>query len=294
MFKDHEESRKRRALVLRGHDGIGAMAVQMLALRGWRVSVHVPINAEAGSEEAAQLMVLAEARAQKIGGEEVVFDDGGQPGDPWWDDGRAAAVRLIHGLTDDGDVYDAVIDTIGGRDIREASERLLKSTGKVNPHREELAVASLDGPAPPNRSEKKAGIGQFTTLVGEVPERVIPTTADSFRAGLRSLKLGGGGSSGEDVNGVKTKVGYAWISVAQDVDWEGEDIAATIGNVVRLALEYNVTPVVKRPSTADEFPGPEHQWQSGIMPLEKTPEIFVNGDSPLCGGGTMAINIAGP
>ncbi|PPQ85590.1 hypothetical protein CVT26_009185, partial [Gymnopilus dilepis] len=41
---DHAQGYRRRALVLRGHDGPGAMAVQMLVRRGWRVSVHVPFS----------------------------------------------------------------------------------------------------------------------------------------------------------------------------------------------------------------------------------------------------------
>ncbi|KAJ2932460.1 hypothetical protein H1R20_g4623, partial [Candolleomyces eurysporus] len=129
LLSDHEPNRRRRALVLRGHDGIGAMAIQMLVLRGWRVSAHVPVPGSHDTEDAKRYMSEAEDRVRKLGGEEVVFDDGGLAHDPWWDDGRAAAVRVIDGLREDGDVFDAVLDTMGGREIREASERLLRSNG---------------------------------------------------------------------------------------------------------------------------------------------------------------------
>ncbi|RXW23585.1 hypothetical protein EST38_g2270 [Candolleomyces aberdarensis] len=294
LLSDHEHNRRRRALVLRGHDGIGAMAIQMLVLRGWRVSAHVPVPGSHDTEDAKRYMSEAEDRVRKLGGEEVVFDDGGLPHDPWWDDGRAAAVRVIDGLREDGDVFDAVLDTMGGREIREASERLLRSNGgpdaaPAGGATGAKAVLSLDGNTPWGKNQRRSGIGQFTTLVGETPERIIPTTADNFRAGLRSLKFssGSGGSVGEE----KTKVGYAWISVAQDVDWEGDDVADSIGHVLRLALEHGVKPVVARASTRDEY-SPEYAWQSGVIPFEKAPDIFINGDGPLSAGGTMVVKVA--
>ncbi|KAJ2918248.1 hypothetical protein MD484_g2172, partial [Candolleomyces efflorescens] len=294
LKSDHEEKRRRRALVLRGHDGVGAMVVQMLVLRNWRVSVHVPVPGAHDTEDARRYMSESEERVRKIGGEEVIFDDGGLTHDPWWDDGRAAAVRVIDGLREDGDVFDAVLDTMGGREIREASERLLRSNGGPDAmppggatgHK---AVLSLDNNTPRGRDVRRKGIGQFTTLVGEVPERVIPTTADNFRAGLRSLKFSSG--NGTFVGDDMTKVGYAWISAAQDVDWEGENVAESIGHVLRLALEHGVRPIVPRASTRDEY-SPEYAWQPGVIPFEKAPDIFINGDGPLSAGGTMVVKVA--
>ena len=37
-------------------------------------------------------------------------------------------------------------------------------------------------------------------------------------------------------------MGYAWVSVAQDVDWEGQDVGETLGAVVRLALAGQLRP----------------------------------------------------
>lgn len=292
LLSDHEPERKRRALVLHGHDGVGAMLVKMLSTRGWRVSVHVPVPGPHEEEHTKRFMLQAEDRVRNLGGEEVVFDDGGMVGDPWWDDGRVAAVRVINGLREDGDVFDAVLDTLGGREIREAAERLLRSNGFVTTDGEGRAITQLDGQSPDNKGVKKTGPGQFTTLVGEVPERVIPTTADNFRAGLRSLMFAGGGAGSASANGEeKVKVGYAWISVAQDVDWEGDDIATILGNTVRLALEHDCCPPVQRICVSDEY-SPEYEWREGVVPLDKTPDVFVNGDSPLSSGGTIVVRIA--
>lgn len=270
---DHDNGRRRRAFVLRGHNGAGAMAVQMLVLRGWRVSVHVPFPPLLSEEAGESYMAHMEERVRTLGGEEVIFDDGG--GTESRDDGRAAAVRVIDGLRVDGDVFDAVLDTIGGKAIREASERLLRSCGGVN------------GQNPPGKSQKK-GIGHFTTLVGDAPERPIPTAGDNFRAGLRSLKFGDGSAGADRDEGKGGKVGYAWVSVAQDVDWEGEDVGESIGAVLKLALEDGV-----RPWTAIGREGDNENWtKTNVVPFERTPNVFVD-EGPLGYGGTAVIKIVG-
>src|SRR5271168_110342 len=77
------------------------------------------------------------------------------------------------------------------------------------------------------------GMGQFTTLVGDVPERPMPSAGDNFRTGLRSFRFGsndnGAGNAGVG-NGDEgnAEVGYAWVSVAQHVDGEGEDTLASV------------------------------------------------------------------
>ncbi|GAW02177.1 acyl- dehydrogenase [Lentinula edodes] len=102
-INEHEEgSRRRRALVLRGHDGVGAIAVQMLVKRGWRVCVHAsflrdPELVEEGSREERVYMESVERRVRRWGAEEVVFDDGGgsdpEGGGGGCEDGVAAVVR---------------------------------------------------------------------------------------------------------------------------------------------------------------------------------------------------------
>lgn len=319
-FGDHENGRRRRALVLKGHDGVGAMAVQMFVLRGWRVCVHVPFiasppNVPTTSAIADRFMEEVEDRIRSWGAEEVIFDDGEVVGE---DEGRGAIVRVIDGLREDGDVFDAVLDTVGGKEVREAAERLLRSPGRR---------AGSDESA----SGKKAtarGMGQFTTVVGDSPERPIPSAGDLFRAGLRSLKFGGGGGGGSSVGSMERgssenvslrnhdskggKVGYAWVNISQDVDWEGKDVGETIGSVMELALKYGIKPWVgtgyavengfnlgrrgiptppsaEIDSTSSLEPG--HWEGSRVVPFDRTPNVFVDG-GPLTNGGSVVVKIA--
>jgi NADPH:quinone reductase-like Zn-dependent oxidoreductase len=281
---EHPQGRRRRVLVLRGHDGVGAMAVQLLAKRGWEVSVHVPFSASSttydptttGTEHVDPFPMNIQERARDWGADEIIFDE--EAGDGI-DDGRIAAIRVMESLREDGDVFDAILDTVGGKEVREAGERLLRSAGVAT------ATSSVYGNEPPmsprGRDKAKSGVGQFTTLVGDVPERPIPTTADHFRAGLRSFGVESGVRNGDegtttDMRG--NKVEYAWVSVAQDVDWEGEDISETLSSVLRLALEERVRPVI----------GARYR----IVPFEQAPYVFVD-KGPLGHGCNVVVKIAG-
>ena len=275
---EHPQDRRRRVLVLRGHDGVGAMAVQILAKRGWKVSVHVPFSASStndpavtGTEHGDRLPGSIQERARDWGADEIIFDE--EVGDGI-DDGRIAAIRVIESLREDGDVFDAILDTVGGREVREAGERLLKSAGGVT------NTPSVYGGFPePSMPRARRGVGQFTTLVGDVPERPIPTTADLFRAGLRSFGAESGNRNDEGTADMRgNKVGYAWVSVAQDVDWEGEDIGETLSSVLRLALEERVRPVIGAPYR--------------VVPFEQAPHVFVD-RGPLGHGCNVVVKIAG-
>ncbi|CAA7259558.1 unnamed protein product [Cyclocybe aegerita] len=299
VMTDHDCGHRRRVLVLRGHDGVGAMAVQMLVQRGWRVSVHVPFSSvPANASQAAgdEFMRTVEERARLWGADEVIFDDGEEGGGV--DDGRMAAVRVINTLWEDGDVFDAILDTIGGKEVREAGERLLRSQGKqtsLTPGKgrttspAKVSISSLN----------RHGVGQFTTLVGDVPERAIPSAGDNFRAGLRSLRIGSTDSpndsharmaeqvSAGDLKGPSSgRVGYAWVSVVQDVDWEGSDVGETLGTVLRLALEDGIRPFV------EVEPGRGMMGRPRVVPFEKAPYVFVD-NGPLGDGGTVVVKIAG-
>jgi NADPH:quinone reductase-like Zn-dependent oxidoreductase len=230
-----------RALVLRGHDGAGGVAVQILVRRGWRVCVHVPMLCAA--EDERKYMRDVENRVRGWGAEEVLFDDGAE----------GAVARVIEGLIE---AFDAVLDTVGGRDVWEAGDRLLRG-GRC---------------------------GLFTTLVGDKPDRAIPSAGDHFRAGLRSLMPGKRGrrrgvsvEEWKEKDGGKGKVGYAWVSVAQDVDWEGEDVKESLRAVLGMALESGVKP-----------------WTGKVVPFEKTPEVFArDGRELLRDGGTVVVRIVG-
>ena len=276
----------RRALVLRGHDGAGAMAAQMLIQRGWRVSVHVPFScvpADATQELADGFMRIVEDRAREWGADEVIFDDG-EAADG--DDGRAAAVRVIETLREEGDIFDVVLDTVGGKEVREAGERLLKSNGSP-PADGSVSVSSL---SPTTTPIKRRGVGLFTTLVGDTPERPIPSAADAFRANLRSFRFGAesgngkanGTNVGSDIEGM---VGYAWVSVAHEVsEWEGADVRETLRAVLALAMEDGIRPLVEDVGGGLGRPR--------VVPFEKTPGVFVN-NGPLSDGGTLVVRIAG-
>ncbi|KIK65786.1 hypothetical protein GYMLUDRAFT_39314 [Collybiopsis luxurians FD-317 M1] len=299
-----EEGHRRRALVLRGHDGVGAMAVQMLVKRGWRVCVHASLmdpELEEGSREERVYMEGVERRVRRWGAEEVVFDDGGGgdggsgSGSGGEDDGTAAVVRVIERLIGDGDVFDAVLDTVGGKEVWEASERLLRNTGVSAPDPVLASTSSLKSTLGMGMGMKKRkkgvemeagnpshGTGQFTTLVGDTPGRPIPAAGDLFKAGLRSLKSthknGQDGAGDEAVKrGGYGRVGYAWVSVAQDVDWEGEDVRDSVAAVVKMAIGEGVRPWVG---------GSE----GGVVPFERTPKVFV-ANGPLSNGGTVVVKI---
>lgn len=348
---------RRRVLVLRGHDGVGAMAVQMFVQRGWRVCAHVPFAAsyrlpptstaniihkengngtphrkEPTNEPGERFMNAIEERVQAWGAEEVIFDDGGdwdgdgendgdahQYVDGDRDDGRAAAVRVIDGLRHDGDIFDAVLDTIGGKDVREAAERLLRCTSVVstgnsaNASKADMSTPSQ--PPPPThplrslsvlssksrfkaKPQKRRGMGHFTTLVGDAPDRPVPTAGDHFRAGLRSLRFGSGKgpadvvvdpavAANSNTTPTASNVGYAWVSAAQDVDWDGDDIHESIAAVLRMALEGGVRPWVGEDVSTSPRGG------SRRVPFERTPDVFVD-DGPLAHGATAVVKVAAP
>lgn len=275
----------KRVLVLRGHDGVGAMAVQMLAKHGWKVCAHAVLpttfrqNPEA--EEEAYMMTV-ESRVASWGAEEVIFD--------------SETVGVLERLLEDGDVFDAILDTVGGKDVWEASERLLRNVPSVEEEEEPLSAPQKRGFLRRRKTTGKSGsveiIGkQFTTVVGDTPERAIPTAKDHFKAGMRSMK------SGPDVNSsqappssastpnvtlrrknVNVHVGYSWISVGQDVDVDGEDIRDSLGCILRMEGI--------RPYIADE----------NVLPLESAPKAFrrepVGNSGMLMGNGTAVVRIA--
>ena len=94
-------------------------------------------------------------------------------------------MRMLDGLRNDGEVFDAVLDTVGGKRVWEAAERLLRVCG----------AGSIPSAAPSSvQNQKRYGNGQFTTVVGDNPSRVVPSAGDHFRAGLRSWRIGGNSS----------------------------------------------------------------------------------------------------
>ncbi|THH27719.1 hypothetical protein EUX98_g6466 [Antrodiella citrinella] len=307
------------ALILLGHDGPGSMAVQMLSKRGVTVVAQVPLSAvrsrksadeeewtdvgetfqanrngnAAGSSsrpngsakhtQARESRI--EARLRAWGAHEVCI------GDP---------LEVIERLAVDGRAFDAVIDTVGGADIWLASQTLL------------LAVSQSGG-------NNHSSHTQFTTLVGDNPAKLIPSAQDNLRSGFRSIRRAitvpmtetedskkqqaspskssttslplmrkqsvRSASKARTVT-VKRTVGYAWVSAAADVDYEGEDIRDALGSVVGMVEEGWI-----RPWIGDE----EDLDDTRVVPFERSPEVFRRDDKGPVGlledGGTCVVKI---
>lgn len=281
-----------RALVLRGHVGVGAMITQILVRAGWKVTVHVPVpefppstdpklsrtytqdtlsSDEAGDEE-HEFAVGIESRVKAWGAHEVLFARV-----IGTEDDAASAIAIMQQLEQEEAPFDAVLDTLGGRPVWAAGAALL----------------GVDG-----------GKGRFVTLIGDTPARVIPSTRDHFKAGMRANGLGKAkreedqrsigrraSTSRQSLDTIRTtatsisertmakmgQVGYAWMSVDSDVDWHGRDVRETLGAVVRLALaapKNRVRPHIE-----------------GVVPFERAPELFEGGE--LTRGRTAVIKVVG-
>ncbi|KAI0723529.1 hypothetical protein C8Q76DRAFT_615726 [Earliella scabrosa] len=234
---------------------------------------------------------------------------------------------VLRQLGEDGQSFDMVLDTVGGVQVWEAAQKLLTMDWTVSASRSSASLASRNGsidlsrdpaapsPAPangdvagpnskPSKTKSTISHAQFTTLVGDTPHRAIPTAQDNLRSGLRSLKRSmstsssAGAPGGRSGHAVLTKgggrrerrvVGYAWVSVAADVDFEGEDVRDSLAAVMRMAEAGWLRP----PGVAGEGEGDEGK----VVPFERAPEVFRRGVAgprgPLAEGGTCAVRIVG-
>jgi len=309
------------ALVLLGHDGPGAMAVQMLSKRGVTVCAHVPGSAVRtrklsdedgwtdvgethpvdgnghaagsalklnGSVETPRVQESSvEARLRAWGAQDVCI------GDP---------LEVIERLAVEGRSFDAVIDTVGGASIWSASQKLL------------LAVPSAD--------RNLSSHAQFTTLVGDNPAKPIPSAQDNLRSGFRSIRRAitvpfPAVSETEGIRRhvspskssttslplvrkhsrqrsmsksrtvtVKRTVGYAWVSAAADVDYEGEDIRDALGSVVGMVEEGWIRPWIGDDGEMED---------KRVVPFDRSPEVFRRDDRGPVGlledGGTCVVKI---
>ncbi|KAI0699853.1 hypothetical protein BC835DRAFT_508071 [Cytidiella melzeri] len=348
---DVEVNRSRpAALVLQGHDGTGALAVQMLAKRGIKVSVQVPDSAarddtnEDDGEDVDERPVIdrrhpsgsvkgslrqtrfdrLEARLRAWGVEEVCV---------------GAPLEVLERLVEDGRSFDVILDAVGGNDVWETSRRLLLAdpehdTARQQPSLGDPSTPSITASGAPSSlglskassraNHKTLALTQFTTLVGDTPSRPIPSAQDTLRSGFRSIKRSSssrskshdrGGSvsptksstslaltspSKDSLGSVlrrgnswrgrpkapKRTVNYAWVSVAADVDYEGEDVRDSLGAVVRMVEEGWIKPWVGDRDGVDGVKS---------VPFDKAPEVFRRGaDGPvglLRDGGTCVVRI---
>lgn len=114
---DLEDSPSISALVLQGHDGAGALAVQELVAARFRVTVQIPpatpLPDGKVNEKDVLSVRLAEERVRRYGASNVIIDDPG------------TAVNSL-----EANSYDLVIDTVGGKAIWDACRRVLRSNGQ--------------------------------------------------------------------------------------------------------------------------------------------------------------------
>jgi hypothetical protein len=264
------ESRLRRVLVLDGHSGVGALSVQILARRGWKVIAHVSSEAISSTGDPALSSSSAfkklERRLRRWGVEDVCI-------------GEATAVITKLGercrARPEEYVIDGVLDTIGGLDIWNAAQKHILSRPS-KPLKPELSPMA-DDPIPP----------QFTTLVGDDKERTIPSAQDHFKAGFRSMK-----------RAMNAACGYAWISVAADIDGEGLDVRDALAGLVKWVEETRgqVKPYVEDQEPSNSTFGSEDGTEkstidSAVVVLENAPLVFADGAKRLAYGGNVIVKV---
>jgi hypothetical protein len=165
------------------------------------------------------------------------------------DDGAAGAViRILEGLLEDAEEFDAILDTVGGRGVW--------ACGK-----QESGYYALE--------DVDCSQLSWATCRRSFYGRVM--VSEAGKEGQANWERNDGKVKG------KGKVGYAWVSVAQDVDWEGEDVKESLRVVVGLALEKGVRP-----------------WVGRVVPFGRAPQVFAHkGRELLRDGLTAVVKIVG-
>jgi len=326
-----------RILVLHGHAGPGALAVQMLARRGVRVWVQVPDSAArddsnedddgdgdddtdgpgpstAGETKESRFEKL-QTRLRAWGAEAICV---GEP------------LEVLERLAEDGRSFDGILDTIGGVEIWEAGRKVLLAdpeqdttlqTSPAVPSSSPSTSSSASSPKVSSTSNKRSfTVAQFTTLVGDNPSRPVPSAQDHLRSGFRSLRrtmstgsrsrsnsptrspsAAAPSSSSKDslgrlslsrrnttstIKAKKRTVSYVWVSVAADVDFEGEDVRDSLGALVHMVEDGSIRPWA---GDGHDDHGPR------VVPFDKSPEVFRrDGEGPvgpLRDGGTCVVRV---
>jgi D-arabinose 1-dehydrogenase-like Zn-dependent alcohol dehydrogenase len=100
-----------RVLVLQAHDGAGMLAAQELVAAGARVTVQI------ATEDLLETLRGLKLEAVKIGAPQAVLQ-----------------------ALDEDDSFDAIIDTVGGKDMWEACKKVIANEGQVRIHSSILYV----------------------------------------------------------------------------------------------------------------------------------------------------------
>ena len=286
------------ALILRGQDGTGGLATLMLRAIGVNVVVQVDPSAvgyDAAVTAPSQPHMLFSASDDKALGTSIPrrLQEVCARLRTWGVEGICVGSPLAVLQTLDIDV-DFVFDTIGGREIWDASHILL-ARGTVS-----------RGPA------------QFTTIVGDAGSgKAVPTMQDHWRAGVRSLKramtVGRGSGPSRSSSQRKARrnssmvtspssptaavsaavspppppsrartVDYTWVSCLADIDFEGGDVRDALAALVAMpALQY---------PSPDALLGLGGEYGAArVLPFERAPEAFAG--AALDGGGSAVIRV---
>ncbi|CAE6538000.1 unnamed protein product [Rhizoctonia solani] len=191
------QRRPMKVLVLQAHDGAGLCAVQVMRQLGMRVTAQVPVGSENvnfGTGPSLGLKVRGRTRAGK-----------GREFEPPTSSKRMEEVEVVVGddpvevigQLEEG-VYDAVVDTVGGRGVWDACRRVMCKDA------------------------------HFTTLVGDSTDS-IPSINAHVRSSFRSLARAWARKD--------KALGYQWVSPAADLDHEGEDIRHSLNAVAEAAAQ---------------------------------------------------------
>lgn len=243
----------------------------MLIRRGWKVIAHVSPEAISSNGDpplpSSPTFKRFEKRLKRWGIEEVCL-------------GEATTVIAMLGercKTQPGEyVIDGVLDTIGGLDIWNAALQHILSLSPKSPGPEPHPIA--DDSMPP----------QFTTLVGDDKERTIPSAQDHFKAGFRSMK-----------RAMNAVCGYAWISVAADIDGEGLDVRDALAGIIKWVevTRGQVKPYVENQESPISTPvegstGEGLMGSTGrVVVFENAPHLFAEGAKRLVCGGNAVVKV---
>ncbi|CAE6426715.1 unnamed protein product [Rhizoctonia solani] len=245
------QRRPMKVLVLQAHDGAGLCAVQIMRQLGMHVTAQVPIGSENvnfGTGPTLGLKVRGRTRAGKgrevepprstkrMGEVQVVVGD-----DP---------VEVIGRLEES--VYDAVVDTVGGRKVWDACRRVMCSDA------------------------------HFTTLVGDSTDS-IPSINAHVRSSFRSLARAWARRD--------KGLGYQWVSPAADLDHEGEDIRHSLNAVSDAAVhaaygsnshsdEGPIEGILPRVACSFPLDRAQHAF-----------DVDEDGRGPLVRGGTVVVRV---
>jgi hypothetical protein len=251
---------RKRVVVLEGHQGAGALSVQMLVRKGWNVVVQVSSHVIAASGNSFEMV---DGRLRSWGVEEVY------PGDA-----LDVLRRILDRCETEGYLVNGILDTVGGVDIWSVSQRVLQRAYK---------------PSVPNGQASEVsdfvGLPQFTTLVGDEPDRPIPTAQSHLKAGLRSLKRAMAGNG----------VAYSLISVGADIDGDGLDVRHALGGIIKWVEDTHgvVRPWVGEEEENDVDTKRVMGTNGKIVVFENTPQVFTGARVDFFNGGTVVVKVAG-